>query len=336
VGALGVLPAGYAADRVGRRAMLVVSAACGMIGAVAFLPLEDWRGAFVGSSLYWAAIAGLPIMTAHLAATVPRPRLGASLGVVYGAFFLGIILAAPLSGLIAGAYGLRAPFAGAAVLFAASVACDVLISGAPAGTTPRGGPLPGRFWALLSLAPLAGLLAYLPTPLFAVYMRDVARTPVEVIGLLVAAVSLGSALFSAAAGRVADRAGAVPAVVGAAVLVALGSAALVLGSAALPALLIGSLLLGANQAANPVVAAAIERALPPARLSIGYAAFQLAYTGGAGAGSIVAGALHDTDPLLPFLVSAALALPVAGVVSLVVLAAVRESGAGEGRQDRVQ
>lgn len=331
VGALGVLPAGFLADRVGRRTMLLVAAGSGMLGAAAFIPLTDWRGAFVGSALYWAAIAGLPIMTSHLAATVPAERLGGSMGMVYGAFFLGIILAAPASGLIAAAYGLRAPFAGAVLLFAGSLACETFIRGSPARATLRSGALSGRFWALLFLAPLAGLLAYLPTPLFAVYMRDVAQAPLEVIGVLVAAVSLGSAVFSAAAGRLADRFGVVPSVAGAALFVATGSAALVLWSGTLPMLFVGSLLLGANQAANPVVAAAIGRVLPPARLSVGYASFQLAYTSGAGAGSILAGALHDTDPLLPYLVSAALALPVAGVVSLVVVSAVRGAEPGEAR-----
>lgn len=327
VGALGVLPAGFLADRVGRKPMLIVSAASGMLGAAAFVPLSDWRFAFIGSALYWGAIAGLPIMTSHLAATVSRERLGASMGLVYGSFFFGIILASPLSGLIAGAYGLRAPFGGAVVFFGLSLVCDALISRSAPRATLRTGALSGRFWALLMLAPLAGALAYLPTPLFTVYLRDVARAPLEIIGVLVAAVSLGSAAFSAAAGRLSDRVGVVPAVVGASILVAVGSTALVLGSGALPLLLIGSLLIGANQAANPVVAAAIERVLPPARLSVGYAAFQLAYTGGAGAGSILAGTLHDTDPLLPYLVSAALALPVAGVVSLVIVSAVRGADA---------
>ena len=330
MGALGVLPAGFLADRIGRKPVLLLAAGSGMLGAAAFLPLTDWRGAFVGSALYWAAIAGLPLMTSHLAATVPQERLGASMGAVYGAFFLGIILAAPASGLIAGAYGLRAPFAGAVLLFAGSLVCETFISSSPARATLRSGALSGRFWALLFLAPLAGLLSYLPTPLFAVYMRDVARAPLEMIGVLVAAVSLGSAVFSAAAGRLADRVGVIPAVVGAAALVAIGSATLVLWSGTLPLLVLGSLLLGANQAANPVVAAAIGRVLPPARLSVGYAAFQLAYTSGAGGGSILAGALHDTDPLLPYLVSAALALPVAGVVSLVVVSAVRGADASRG------
>lgn len=327
VGALGVLPAGFLADRVGRKAMLMVSSASGMVGAAAFLPLTDWRYAFIGSALYWGAIAGLPIMTAHLAATVPRARLGSSMGLVYGAFFFGIILASPLSGFIASVYGLRAPFAGAVLFFGLSLVCDAFISRSASPETLRTGALSGRFWALLMLAPLAGALAYLPNPLFTVYLRDVARAPLEIIGFLVAAVSLGSASFSAAAGQLSDRVGVVPAVVGAAVLVVIGSTALVIGSGALPLLLIGSLFIGASAAANPVVAAAIGRVLPPARLSVGYAAFQLAYTAGAGAGSILAGTLHDTDPLLPYLVSAALALPVAGVVSLVVVSAVRGADA---------
>lgn len=311
--------------------MLLIAAGSGMLGAAAFLPLTDWRGAFIGSALYWAAIAGLPLMTSHLAATVPQARLGAAMGTVYGAFFLGIILAAPASGFIAGAFGLRAPFAGAVLLFGGSLACEAFISASPARAMLRSGALSGRFWTLLFLAPLAGLLSYLPTPLFAVYLRDVARAPLEVIGLLVAAVSLGSAAFSAAAGRLADRVGVIPAVVGAAFLVAIGSAVLVLGSGTPALLLLGSLLLGANQAANPVVAAAIGRVLPPARLSVGFAAFQLAYTAGAGGGSILAGALHDTDPLLPYLVSAALALPVAGVVGLVVVSAVRGAAESDAR-----
>lgn len=325
MGALGVLPAAYLADRYGRKKLLIASAVSGMLGAAAFIPLTHWSGAFVGSSLYWAAIAGLPIMTAHLAATVPRERLGTSMGIVYASFFFGIIVAAPLSGFIASAYGLRAPFAGAFVLFGGSVICDALISAGPVRAQLRSGPLPSRFWALLVLAPLAGLLAYLPTPLFPVYLRDLARVPLEAIGILVGAVSLGSAAFSAAAGRLSDRIGITPALVGAAVLVVVGSVALVLGSGSLALLLVGSLLIGANQAANPVVAAAIERVLPPARLSVGYAAFQLAYTGGAGAGSIVAGLLHDTDPLLPYLVSAALALPIAAVVTVIVSSAVSRS-----------
>jgi len=78
-----------------------------------------------------------------------------------------------------------------------------------------------------------------------------------------------------------------------------------------------ALLLGATQAANPVVASAVERIIPPARAAQGYATYQVAFALGFGAGGTVAGFLYDADPLLPFIASAALALPVAAIVAAV-------------------
>ena len=291
-----------------------------MLGVAAFIPLNDWHLAIVGSTLYWSAIAGLPIMSAHIAATEAKDRLGRAMGVMFGSFFLGIILAAPLSGVIAARYGYRAAFAGAVFLFAGSTALDLLIT--QTRTVRRGAPVrrwPGAFWALLVLTPFAALVSVLPTPLLSVYLRDVAAIPLERIGIFVALVSIGSAVFSALAGRLTDRSGPVPAVVGAAVALTAGAGTLALAARADLAVAAGAVLLGANQAANPVLAATIERILPPSRLAVGYAAFQLAYTGGFGVGGIVAGSLYEADPRLPLLVTVALALPVAATVSVIVV-----------------
>jgi len=289
-----------------------------MFGAAAFIPLTDWHLAIVGSVLYWSAIAGLPIMSAHIAATEARERLGKAMGAMFGSFFVGIIVAAPLSGVIAARYGYRATFAGAVLLFAGSTALDFFITQTRATRTGPAKRWPGAFWALLVLTPFAALIAVLPTPLLSVYLRDVAAIPLERIGIFVALVSIGSAVFSALAGRMADRVGPVPAIVGAAVALTAGAAALALAARADLAVAAGAVLIGANQAANPVLAATIERILPPARIAVGYAAFQLAYTGGFGVGSIVAGSLYEADPRLPLLVTVALAIPVAATVSVIV------------------
>jgi hypothetical protein len=81
---------------------------------------------------------------------------------------------------------------------------------------------------------------------------------------------------------------------------------------------VGLVLAGANVASNPVLAALLERIVPPARAALGYASFQLVYAAGFGAGGIVAGSLYNEDPHLPMLVTVALALPVAVVIALVV------------------
>src|SRR5207247_9991833 len=90
---------------------------------------------------------------------------------------------------------------------------------------------------------------------------------------------------------------------------------------------LAALLLGATQAANPVVASAVERIIPPARAAQGYATYQVAFALGFGAGGTTAGFLYDADPLLPFIATAALALPVAAIVAAVLL---RSLGPGEG------
>lgn len=298
--------------------MLVASGLSGMLGVAAFLPLSDWHLAIVGSTLYWSAIAGLPIMSAHVAATEAKDRLGRAMGTLFGSFFLGVIIASPLSGIVAARYGYRATFALAVVLFAGSAALDLLIVQT---RVVHSGPVrrwPGAFWVLLALTPFAALIAVLPTPLFSVYLRDIAAIPLERIGLYVALVSIGSAIFSALAGRMADRIGPAPAVVGAAVALTAGAAALALAVRADYAVAAGAVLIGASQAANPVLAATIERILPPSRIALGYSAFQLAYTGGVGVGSIVAGSLYEADPRLPLLVTTALALPIAATVAVVV------------------
>lgn len=316
--AAAMLPAGAAADRFGRRRLLLLAGLMGALGAFALLPLTSWHGAVVGSVLYWSGTVGLPIMAAHVAATTPRPYVGRAMGMVFGAFFVGNIVAAPLSGALASAAGFRAAIAagGIAILLSAAAITLLRTTARPAAGDAR--RLPRAFWVLMGLTPLAAFVAVLPVPLLPVYLREVAAIPLERVGLHVGLFSLGAALLSVASGRLADRAGPVAAVIAAATLLVVASATLVLTAGAEPLVGLGTLLLGANVAANPVLAAALERVLPPSRAALGYAAFQLCYGLGFGTGGILAGALYDTDVRLPFLVTAAVALPVAAIVSLAV------------------
>jgi len=131
-------------------------------------------------------------------------------------------------------------------------------------------------------------------------------------------VALGAALFSAVAGRIADRVGPVPAVIGAGAVLTLGAGTIALsGRSELP-LAVGSFLLGAQIAPNPVLAGALERVLPPARTALGYSGFQLVFALGFGTGGFLSGVLYDADALLPLLVQLALALPLTAVVAVIV------------------
>lgn len=323
VAALSFIPIGLAADRYGRKPLIVATWLASTIGGAAFLPITDWHWAFVGSVLYWIGSAAFPLMSAQLAALVPRHRLGAELGIVYGGFFFGTILGSPFAGPIAAALGLRGGLAVAVIAFVASSALTLGLTATPPGARVASAPLPRAFWALLAITPLASLIANLVNPLFAVYVRDVVGVPLERVGIYVGLIALGAALFSATNGRIGDRVGPAPAVVGAGAALTLGAAAIALGGRSEAMLALGSLLLGSQTAANPVLAAALERILPAARSALGYSAFQFVYAVGFGGGGLLAGVLYDADPLLPLLVQIALAIPVTASVAVVVSRIVR-------------
>ena len=322
VGGLLVIPAGALADRRGRRLVIVASGVCGTLGAASLVLLDRWEWSFASSILYWAGTAALPIMSAHVSASAARAVLGRAMGAVYGSFFVGFIVASPLSGAVAAAFGMRAAILVGAALFALSTLATLGLGAGRGAHLLGDARFPRAFWALLALAPIGAFVAVLPTPLLPVYVRDVVDAPLQQVGIYVACLSLGSALFSALAGRLADRWGAAPAVILNAVVLTVGCtmAALLAANGMLVA--IGLLLAGANVASNPVLAALLERIVPPARVALGYASFQLVYGVGFGIGGIAAGWLYDEDARLPMLVTIALALPVAVIFGLVIARAV--------------
>jgi len=328
VGGLLVIPAGALADRRGRRLVIVASGVCGTIGAASLVLLDHWEWSFASSILYWAGTAALPVMSAHVSATAPRAVLGRAMGTVYGSFFVGFIIASPLSGALAARFGMRAAILAGAVFFALSTATTLGLGAGRGAHLLGDARFPRAFWVLLALAPIGAFVAVLPTPLLPVYVRDVVDSPLELVGLYVACLSLGSALFSTVAGRLADRYGPAPAVILNALVLTVGCAMAALLAANGIFVAVGLVLAGANVASNPVFAALLERIVPPARAALGYASFQLVYAVGFGIGGIAAGSLYTEDARLPMLVTIALALPVAMIFALVIARAVRDDAQG--------
>jgi len=315
--ALTFIPIGLAADRWGTKPLLVMTWFASMLGAAAFLPLSDWRGAVLGSFLYWVGSAAFPLLSAHLAVSTPRARLGRELGVVYGAFFFGTILASPFAGPLGAAIGLREGLAVAVAAFLLSASLTLWL--ARVRPTAVGAlRLPRSFWVLLAVTPFAALITVIVNPLFPVFVRDVVAVPLERVGIYVGLVALGAAVFSALNGRLSDARGPLIAIVGAGALLTLAATTIVFAGRAEPVLGVGSFLLGSQSAANPVLVSALARVLPPSRANLGYSGFQLVYALGFGVGGLLSGVLYDADPLLPLLVQMALALPVTVTVAITV------------------
>jgi len=320
------IPMGLAADRWGGKRFMVGLWVASTLGAAAFVPLTDWHGAFIGSVLYWSGSAAFPLLSSHLALTTPRTRLGGELGIVYGAFFFGTIFASPFAGSVGAQFGLRTGIGISVVAFALSTVATLWLKNIPPPKAADGPPLPRAFWTLMAVTPLAALIAVIVNPLFPVYVRNIAAVPLEQVGVFVGLVALGSALSSALNGRLADVLGPVPTIVGAGCVLTMGSALIALAGHNTAPLALGSLLLGAQTAANPVLVSALARVLPPARAGLGYTGFQLVYALGFGSGGLLSGVLYDEDPLLPLIVQIALAIPVTATVAVIVARVLRGRG----------
>ena len=250
------IPLGRASDRVGRRAILVLSGIG--VGAAAALYLVAGRvaGLAVGKLIEAAAWAAFwPTLEAWVAERFGA-RAGAAMGVAYGAYAAAFVVGTSVGGFVIEAFGLRAPF----VLYLATAALSVILVAALAGgegagpetgrhetaVTPRivtANPAAARTQRALAYATgfvyvygLGTVLAFLPA-----YGADRALSP-RGVGLLLAAYWIARVVGSLGAGRLSDALGRrlvlVPAmlvtVAGAGLVVLpLGPGALVLGAVAL-------------------------------------------------------------------------------------------------------
>ena len=329
VAVLCFVPAGYLADRFGRKRLISAAWICSAIGVASFVPLSDWHGAFVGSALYWSSTAALPLIIAYVTSLASRAQLGRALGLVLGAYFAGNIVGSPIAGIVAASFSYRTAIGTAAVVFFVAAGLTFALRTVP--PHPERGRFrpPRTFWVLLALTPFAAMLSIVSLAFIPVYLHDVAAIPLEQLGFYLGLVSLGAAALAIAAGNVADHIGAVPALIASAATLTVASLLIALSGRSEPLVATAALLLGATQAANPVVASAVERIIPPARAALGYATYQTAFAIGFGSGGTIAGFLYDADPLLPFIATAALALPVATTVAAVLARTVtRHAGAG--------
>ena len=132
--AVTLLPGGWLADRVERRALMVVT-----WGLAAFAPLlyafaRSWRSLIPGAILY-NIFLGWPAMEAYIADSVPPEALARAFTLTGAGFSMGAILSPLLGGWLLPIIGMRGLFFMAFALFLLSTAVLALL--APSHPRPR-------------------------------------------------------------------------------------------------------------------------------------------------------------------------------------------------------
>ena len=250
------IPLGRASDRLGRRALLLLSAVGVGVAAAIYLGAGHVTGLAAGKLLEAGAWAAFwPTLEAWVAERFGT-RAGAAMGVAYGTYAAAFVVGSSIGGFIIESFGLRTPFALYLGTAGLSVVLVAALAGSPharAGAVPhevaatprivtqnprfaRGRRILAYATGFIYVYGLGTVLAFLPA-----YGADRMLSP-RGVGLLLGAYWIARVIGSLGAGRVSDALGhrlvLIPAmlVTGAGaglVVVPLGPGALFLGAVAL-------------------------------------------------------------------------------------------------------
>lgn len=208
--ALGLIPAGWLADRYGRRVTVAVAWLVGALGTALLVSAGTWTGLFPGAFLMLAGAGAMPALAALAIESAAEDRRRRVMSLFFAAAPGGLLLGSSIAGVIAEHAGLRTLMGFAAALAVASVlplvgrmgpatAAAVSESAAPGDANASG----GKWLPLLLLSVPAGLaymLISLPAGFMTPYLRDVAGMSLSATGVTNAQLAVGqlawSALFS--------------------------------------------------------------------------------------------------------------------------------------------
>jgi predicted MFS family arabinose efflux permease len=215
--ALSHIPAGMLADRLGSRVLLFASwlvglVATGLMAAADALPLFT-----VGIVLYRVSAFVISPLTRYITASPSNWAAGQRLTTVLAAFQIGLVVGAPIGGLLADTAGLRAIYMLAFALFLLSTLAIFFIapqqpyeeeeSGSPIGKLIKNVP----FMAFLALIFVTILAMYVAWPLTPNYLQSVHHISLERIGLFGGINALAGALFNLTLGRMSSKRGLITA-----------------------------------------------------------------------------------------------------------------------------
>ncbi|MCX8063505.1 MAG: MFS transporter, partial [Anaerolineales bacterium] len=183
------LPAGYLADKFGRRTIILSSYIIGLLATILMF-LSRSLSYFVFSLLLYGATAFvLAPMNSYISHAAPKGFLNRILTFVSASYNFGYMFGPLIGGLLAERFGLRNLFLFASILFTISTSLIFLLRPQPINPTPRGVAFLRsifnlRFSVFVIIIALTIFATYLPQPLSPNYLQNQKLLPLSKIGFL--------------------------------------------------------------------------------------------------------------------------------------------------------
>ena len=301
------IPAGYLADRIGRRVMMWAAWTLGVISGILMASAQTLPVFTTGVLLYGVTAFVVAPMNSYITAARGNWSVGRAITFTSAMYNLGAIFGPFLGGIIGDHFGYARIYMFATVIFLISSGFIFQIKPQPTVTTSEASVsrniFSPRFLCFLPILFLANLGMYISQPLAPNFLQNAHDLNLSQIGSLGAISSVGSVVIMVTLGSMNAGIGFILG------QLATGLYSLLLwGGNGFPWFAVGFFMLGGFRSARAMSIAYIRDLISTAKMGLGYGVVETIGGGGVILASIWAGVLYGRDPSSIFIVAIVLTI----------------------------
>lgn len=294
------IPAGYLADKVGRRPLLWSAWASGLLAA-ALMAFARTLPVFVAGLVFYSLTTFVVSpLNSYMTAARGKWTVERAITLITAVFSLGMILGPLLGGWVGDAFGMRSIYQVSLGIFAFSTIFIFILPAQPISKTAEQKRSKDLFknrayLRFLALIFVIMLVSYLPQPLTQNFLQDVRGLSLKQIGLLGSLAAVGNVVMSLSLGHLKARLGFILGQIFTALFAFLiwqGSGMLVFGLA--------YFLLGGYRASKSLASAQVGMLVDESQMGLAYGMIETVAAVSLTLAPPLAGYLYAKDPASPY------------------------------------
>jgi MFS family permease len=307
------IPAGYLADRIGRKPIIIAAWTSGLIATWVMAMARTLPFFIIGVLLYGLTAFVSAPLNSYVTAARGKNSPARAMTLMSAAFNLGAVLGPISGGWLGEHYSLRFVYQVAACIFIVSTGIVLFIRSQQRDSHDADSP-PAKLWrnnrfiTLVGIVFMAMFVMYLPQPLAPKFLQNERGLSLESIGLLGSAGSLGNATLNLILGQFAARSGFLLAQICVA-----GFSLMLWKGTGMPWYALGYFMLGGYRAARSFIYAQARPLVHPAQMGLAYGVAETFNSLSMSLAPLLAGVLYTKSPVLVYPVS----LVMGGVVLII-------------------
>lgn len=302
------IPAGFLADRLGRRQLMWTAWAMGVITTGIMASARSLVVFSIGIILYSTTVFVIAPLNSYITAARGKLSVEQVMTTNNAAFYLGGIAGPLIGGALAQGLGIRSIYFFAFICFIISLMIILFIKPQPTEVKlkdPAGDLLKNKsFISFLPVLLVVYLALYFPQPLAPNFLKNVRDISLQTIGTLGAVTNLGNVLINLLFGLLPPQAGLILGQLCVGVFTAL-----VWQFTQMPVLVLAYFLLGGYRATRSLLIAQVEKLVQPANLGLAYGVIETVTGIALMTAPPIAGALYTKNPDSVFVFTLILIVP---------------------------